>query len=82
MPQDAASLCEWKRRIDTIYASGKPPPCDVLSSLADAGPARLRELAHKYKADYLVTQVGDPPPPLPPDWLQYKNDTYVVYRIR
>ena len=79
-PQDAASLIEWWERIQDIYATGKPPPQDkYYSSLADAGTPKLRELAKKYQADYLVTQVSVPLLPLP---AVYKNKSFVVYKIK
>jgi hypothetical protein len=80
MPQDAASLKKWSERIEEIYATGNPPPQDhYYGSLADAGAARLRALAEKYHADYLVTQIGGELLPLP---VVYHNDAYVVYKMR
>jgi hypothetical protein len=81
-PQDAAGLVAWWARIQDIYATGNPPPQEeYYSSLADAGAARLRDLARKYRADYLVTQVSVPL--LEPELkLLYKNDSYVVYDMR
>ena len=65
-PQDAASLDAWWKRIKDIYATGNPPPLEkYYMSLADAGAPKLQELAKKYEADYLVTQVGLPLLPLP-----------------
>jgi hypothetical protein len=80
MPQDARGIVEWRRRIDDIYATGRTlrsqrwhePP-------SKAGTARLRELAEKYHADYLITERCDPPPDL--DQV-YGNRTYVIYRLR
>ena len=58
-PQDAASLVDWWKRIQDIYATGNPPPQEkYYMSLADAGAPKLQELAKKYEADYLVTQVS------------------------
>ena len=48
------------------------------TSLADAGAPRLQELAKKYEADYLVTQVSVPILPLPS---RYKNESFVVYKM-
>ena len=81
-PQDAASLVKWSERIQDIYATGKPPPADkYYSSLADAGAARLCELAEKYEADYLVTQTSVTMLPLPVVYVS-KNASYVVYDMR
>ena len=46
--------------------------------LPSAAP-RLEALARDYQADYLVTQVSIPLLPLP--WV-YKNDAFVVYKMR
>jgi hypothetical protein len=79
-PQDAAGVVEWRRRFQRIYATGNAPPQDVYYfSLADAGADRLRALAREYGADYLVTQVSVPMLPLP---FVYKNDAFVVYKMR
>lgn len=79
-PQDAASLVAWWERIQDIYATGKRPPQDKFyDSLAGAGAPKLQELAKKYQADYLVTQVSVPMLPLP---VEYKNASFVVYRMR
>ena len=79
-PQDAASLKIWWERIQDIYATGNPPPQDkYYNSLADAGAARLRALAEKYHADYLVTQIGGELLPLP---AVYQNDAFVIYKMR
>ena len=68
-PQDAASLVLWWQRIQDIYATGKLPPRDKFYvSLADAGAPKLQELAKKYDADYLVTQVSLPMLPLPVEY--------------
>ena len=78
-PQDAVKLRAWDERIRDIYATGKPPPEDYYFSLADAGPARLRLLAERYGADYIVTQIGGEFLPLPK---VYWNDAFVVYKMR
>ena len=57
-PQDDAGLVEWSKRIQEIYGNGNPLP-------ADAAADRFRKLAKEYRADYLLTQVSDPPLPLP-----------------
>ena len=78
-PQDAASLVLWWKRIQDVYASGKPPPENFYASLADAGLPKLQELAKNYEADYLVTQVGGPILPLA---VEYKNASFVVYKMK
>jgi hypothetical protein len=78
-PQDAASIVAWKKRIRDIYATGHPAPDEYYTSLAGAGAARLRQLAEKYQADYLVNQVSVPLPELRE---LYRNDGFVVYKLR
>ncbi len=79
-PQDAASLVAWWKRIQDIYATGNQPPLEkYYMSLADAGAPKLKALAENYKADYLVTQVSFPLLPLP---VEYKNASFVVYKLR
>ena len=80
IPQDAASLVEWGKRIEKIYGTGNPPPQDAYySSLADAGADKLQEVAKEYEADYLVTQVSVPMLPMP---AVYHNESFVVYKMR
>jgi hypothetical protein len=80
MPQDAAGLVVWWTRIQDIYATGNPPPQDkYYISLADAGAERLKLLAAKYQADYLVTQTSEPMLPMP---VVYKNEAFAVYEMK
>ncbi len=79
-PQDAKSLREWWERIQDIYATRNPAPLDkYYNSLADEGAGRLRGLAEKYQADYLVTQFGGEFLPLP---RVYWNNAFVIYKMR
>jgi hypothetical protein len=79
-PQDAASLVAWWKRIQDIYGTGKPPPVEkYYLYLSNAGVPRLKELAQKYEADYLVTQVTVQLLPLP---IAYQNVSFVVYRLK
>jgi hypothetical protein len=79
-PQDAASLVEWWKRNQDIYATANPPPQDkYYNSLADAGAAKLRALAEKYDADYLVTQIGGEFLTLP---VVYHNGAFVIYKLK
>jgi hypothetical protein len=81
-PQDAASLKAWWDRIQDVYATGNQPPLDrYYASLADVGAPKLQELAKRYEADYLVTQVSVPLLS-PPFEIKYKNDSFVVYKLR
>jgi hypothetical protein len=81
-PQDAASLVDWWNRIQDVYATGDQPPLDIYySSLADAGVPKLQAMAQKYDAGYLVTQVSVPLLS-PPFTIEYKNDSFVVYKMK
>jgi hypothetical protein len=80
LPQDAKGLVAWWERNQDIYATGNPAPLDkYYNSLADAGAARLRSLAEKYHADYLVTQMGAEPLPLP---VVYRNKSFAIYKMK
>ncbi len=77
LPQDARSIVEWHRRIrDTYYAriEGKLQPLDSLGIL---GTDRVRELAIKNHADYVLMDRGQ----LLSLPVAYWNEEYVVYRI-
>jgi hypothetical protein len=81
IPQDAASIVAWRNRYTDIFygsqvtrlAQQKP-----FRSLAVQGTERIRELALRYQADYVIT-IPQPPLQLP---IVYANDTYVVYESR
>jgi hypothetical protein len=59
LPQDAASIVEWWRRLTRIYGRDdtQPPWHDALAEM-DAG--RLVELGHEFGADYIVTSARPP----------------------
>ena len=78
LPQDAAAIVEWWRRLEGIH--GTPVP-DVQGrwhdSLTELPVARLRRLAAKYGASYLVTEAQ---PQLALRRL-YANHSYAVYEF-
>ena len=76
IPQDAAAIVKWKRRIDGLYVAGRDRPHD--ESLADLGAKRLQDLGERYKAAYVIT-VTQPRLDLP---VLYKNSTYIIYQLR
>jgi hypothetical protein len=79
-PQDAASMVDWWKRIQDVYATNNPLPLDrYYTFLSDAGAFKLQQLGKKYHADYLVTQVSRPMLPLP---IAHQNDSFVVYELR
>jgi hypothetical protein len=76
LPQDAASIVEWWRRITRIYGreDTQPPWYDSLAEM-DAG--RLVELGREFGADYVVTTARPPLAlkrvgPLTRDWAVYE----------
>jgi hypothetical protein len=77
VPQDARSIIEWHRRIKEIYYAtieGEEQPLDSLGVL---GTERVRELAEKYGADFVLMDRGQ----LLSLPIVYKNEEYVIYRI-
>jgi hypothetical protein len=80
VPQDARKIVQWWDRIQDIYATGQQPPEPRWhESLAELGAERLRQLGAKYHADYAIAELSDPPLELP---AVYRNQTYVIYRLR
>lgn len=78
IPQDAQSIVEWWQRLDEIYATGSFDPWEQwYPSLADEGVVRLREIASRYQADYVLT-TAEPRLDLP---VLYENGSFIVYRI-
>jgi hypothetical protein len=77
LPQDARSIVDWHRRIQEIYYAtieGEEQPLDSLGIL---GTERVRELATKYNANYVLMDRGQ----LLSLPVAYKNDEYVIYHI-
>ena len=79
LPQDAAAIVEWWRRLEDIH--GTPVP-DAQGrwheSLTELPVARLRQLAAKYSASYLLAE-AQPPLSLP---RLYVNQSYAVYEFQ
>jgi hypothetical protein len=79
LPQDAASVVEWWRRLETIHGTRFPDAQgDWHESLTEPSARRLRWLAARYGADYLIT-LASPRLQLP---RVYENDSYAVYNMR
>ncbi len=77
LPQDARSIAEWHRRIREIYYAlieGEEQPLDSLGIL---GTERVRELAEKHGADYVLMDRGQ----LLSLPIAYKNEEYIIYHI-
>ncbi|MBI3840180.1 MAG: hypothetical protein HY288_19840 [Planctomycetia bacterium] len=77
IPQDAAGVVEWWRRIERIY----PLASDGGSrhkSLVEQGSQRLRELGAEFGADYVVTAAD---PPLTLERVGPINSSFAIYRL-
>ena len=77
IPQDARSIIEWHRRIQDIYYTEIEGVEQPLDSIGILGTERVRELALKYGADYVIMDRGQ----LVSLPRVYWNEEYVVYRI-
>ncbi len=79
VPQDARGIVEWRRRMDEFWSThGLVPGQRWFESPAELDAARLRELAAKEQIDYILA------PAVPPLALTvaYRNDSYIIYRVR
>jgi hypothetical protein len=77
IPQDARSILEWHRRIHDIYETQIDGEETMLDSLGILGTDRVRQLALKYHADYVLIDRGQ----LISLPRAFWNEEYVVYRI-
>ncbi len=78
IPQDARGIVEWDRRIKDIYYYEAPwGLAGPIDSLGQLGDDRVRELANKYGADYVLSDRSQ----LLTLPRAYWNEEYVVYRI-
>lgn len=78
IPQDAPGLVEWWDRMRTIYRTGSTQPGHQwVKSLAQLPPEKLRSLAEKYQAQYLVVEAR----PRLPFRRVYRNRHWAVYEI-
>lgn len=80
IPQDAAGILEWRRRIvDCFSADGSLK--NLVSSTASLGRDRLAAAARKYGADHAVVPLNPlDPPPLDAEPLHVAGP-YAVYRL-
>lgn len=79
LPQDAASVVEWWRRLEAIHGTRWPDAeGDWHESLTELSVSRLRRLAALYSAQYLIT-LTEPRLDLP---RVYTNSTYAVYKLQ
>ena len=83
IPQDVRSIVEWHRRLkDVFYYEDSEDLANPVGSLSHLGTERVRELAIKYGANYVLTE-RDQLLSLPRVYptREHPNDEYVIYRI-
>lgn len=85
MPQDPESVVLWRRRVFDLFApEGSESLKDLERSTAALGEERVREVALRYGADYIIVPskvielLGEPLPSAEP---VYRNPGYAVYRL-
>ncbi|HEY4311485.1 MAG TPA: DUF6798 domain-containing protein [Pirellulales bacterium] len=76
LPQDAQSIVAWRERLDEVYGTGDPED-PWYESLAETPTDRVRSVAKKYGAGYILTE-SQPPLDFP---CLYHNETYSVYEL-
>jgi hypothetical protein len=90
VPQDAKSLNQWWDMIQDIYATNYPEGPRWYEPLTEVGTKRMRDLGAKYHADYILAERTPPPLRDGTNWTEpvlkldvvYKNETYIIYRIK
>jgi hypothetical protein len=79
IPQNAAGVVEWRRRMDRIYPSAPDAlGAEHHKSLVEQGPRRLQELAAEFGADFVITAAD---PPLALSRVGPINSSFAVYRL-
>ncbi len=78
IPQDAGGLVEWSRRIKDIYTVQIGGEEQLVDSVGALGTERVKELANKYRAQYVLADRGQ----LLGLPIAFWNEEYVVYRIQ
>jgi len=78
VPQDAAGIIEWWRRMNAVYRAADGASQVWQDSLAELGSARLRQLGHEFGADYVITSAY---PALHLPRVGPSNPSYAIYRL-
>lgn len=78
IPQDTRGIIEWYRRLKEIYYTEVAGIEQPLDSIGVLGTDRVRELAQKYHAQYVLMDRGQ----LLSLPIAFWNEEYVVYRIK
>ncbi len=77
IPQDAASIVEWSRRLKDVYGTEFGGLPYLVDSIADLGDERVLETAKKYHVQFVLSdrkQLLKLP-------IAFRNEEYIVYRI-
>lgn len=77
IPQDARGIVEWSERVKDVYGKQVGDEEFAVDSIGELGDDRVRELAKKYSAEYVLSDRGQMLR-LP---VAYRNEDYVVYKI-
>jgi hypothetical protein len=77
IPQDARGIVEWHRRLKEIYYTETAGVETPLDSIGVLGTERVRELAQKHDADFVLMDRGQ----LLSLPVVFKNEEYIVYRV-
>jgi hypothetical protein len=78
VPQDAASIVEWWRRMQELHGTGDPA-ARWYASFSEQGAERLAAVMEAYRAEYVVVPLKEDLEPLPVEPL-FQNTSYAVYR--
>lgn len=78
IPQDARGIIEWYSRLKDIYYTNVGGVEQSLDSIGVLGTERVRELAKKYGATYVLMDRGQ----LLALPIVFRNEEYVVYQIK
>jgi hypothetical protein len=77
IPQDAADMVVWHDRLKDIYTTQFGGVDQNVDSLGALGDDRVRELAKKYRAQYVLSDRGQ----LLSLPIVFENEEYIVYRV-
>jgi hypothetical protein len=77
IPQDAAGIVAWHDRLKDIYTAQFGGMDQSVDSVGALGDDRVRELAKKYHAKYVLSDRGQ----LLSLPIAFENEEYVVYRV-
>jgi hypothetical protein len=77
IPQDARGIIEWFKRLKDIYYTTDSGIEQPLDSIGVRGTEKVRELAQKYHAQYVLMDRGQ----LLSLPIVFRNKEYVVYKI-